>query len=147
MGYKALGLKHMVKYGYHVPEGFTLTTELFAVQPALTYKPVYDDTIAQTIQHRHVLEVLWSQHEKLGGLVRRRLGGIRVASHPACHYCKVFPDEVVGDSENFMIPEDLLADTGVIKTGLYNEKTGHCGAGFRQRFVNPSIAMAVTRER
>ena len=47
MGYKALGLKHMVKYGYHVPEGFTLTTELFAVQPALTYKPVYDDTIAR----------------------------------------------------------------------------------------------------
>jgi heterodisulfide reductase subunit B len=46
-----------------------------------------------------------------------------------------------------MIPEDLLEDTGVIKTGNYNEKTTHCGAGFRQRFVNPSIAVAVTREK
>jgi heterodisulfide reductase subunit B len=53
----------------------------------------------------------------------------------------------MGDSENFMIPEDLLEDTGVIKTGLYNEKTTHCGAGFRQRFVNPGIAVAVTREK
>jgi pyruvate, orthophosphate dikinase len=47
MGYKALGLKHMIEYGYRVPEGFGLSTELFAVQPALTYKPVYDDTIAR----------------------------------------------------------------------------------------------------
>jgi pyruvate,orthophosphate dikinase len=47
MGYKALGLKHMMGYGYRIPEGFGLTTELFAVQPALTYKPVYDDTIAR----------------------------------------------------------------------------------------------------
>ena len=46
-----------------------------------------------------------------------------------------------------MIPEDLLEATGVIKTGHYNEKTTHCGAGFRQRFVNPSIAVAVTREK
>src|ERR1019366_3633054 len=96
---------------------------------------------------RRVLEVLWSQHEKLAGLVRRRLGGIRVASHPACHYCKVFPDEVLGDSENLMLAEDLLEPAGVISTGNYPEKTTHCGAGFRQRFVNPSMSMAVTREK
>ena len=54
---------------------------------------------------------------------------------------------MTGNSENFMIPEDLLEDTGVIKTGLYNEKTTHCGAGFRQRFVNPWLAVAVTREK
>ena len=108
---------------------------------------VYDDTIAQTIQHRHVLEVLWSQHEKLAGLVRRRLGGIRVATHPACHYCKVFPDEVLGDSENLMLAEDLLEPAGVTRTGDYPEKTTHCGAGFRQRFVNPAMSLAVTREK
>ncbi len=93
------------------------------------------------------MEILWSAHHSIPGLIQRRLDGIKVATHPACHYCKVFPDEVTGDSENFMIPEDLLEDTGVIKTGLYNEKTTHCGAGFRQRFVNPSIAVAVTREK
>ena len=104
-------------------------------------------TVAATIGHSHTMEILWSAHHSIPGLVRRRLDGIKVATHPACHYCKVFPDEVVGDSENFMIPEDLLEDTGVVKTGPYNEKTTHCGAGFRQRFVNPSIAVAVTREK
>ena len=107
----------------------------------------YDDRVASAIEHSHTMEVLWSAHESIPALITRRLDGIKVATHPACHYCKVFPDEVVGDAENFMIPEDLLEATGVIKTGLWNEKTTHCGAGFRQRFVNPSIAMAVTREK
>ena len=99
------------------------------------------------IRHMHTLEILWSRHHSIPGLVKRRLDGIKVATHPACHYCKVFPDEVTGDSENFMIPEDLLAPAGVISTGNYNEKTTHCGAGFRQRFVNPDISQAVTREK
>jgi heterodisulfide reductase subunit B len=107
----------------------------------------YTDEVAGAIRHSHTMEILWSAHDSIPDLIRRRLDGIKVATHPACHYCKVFPDEVVGDSENFMIPEDLLEGTGVVKTGLYNEKTTHCGAGFRQRFVNPSIAMAVTREK
>jgi len=107
----------------------------------------YDDGVAGAIRHSHTLEILWSAHHSIPKLVQRRLDGIKVATHPACHYCKVFPDEVVGDAEDFMIPEDLLEDTGVIKTGNYNEKTTHCGAGFRQRFVNPSIAVAVTREK
>src|SRR5664279_1494227 len=102
----------------------------------------YTDEVAGAIRHSHTMEILWSAHHSIPDLIRRRLDGIKVATHPACHYCKVFPDEVVGDSENFMIPEDLLEATGVVKTGLYNEKTTHCGAGFRQRFVNPSIAMA-----
>ncbi len=107
----------------------------------------YDDAVAGTIQHRHTLEILWSRHHSIPGLIRRRLEGVKVATHPACHYCKVFPDEVLGDSENLMLPEDLLEPAGVIKTGNYNEKTTHCGAGFRQRFVNPSMAVAVTREK
>jgi len=112
-----------------------------------TIDRAYTDDVAAAITHSHTMEILWSAHHSIPDLIRRRLDGIKVATHPACHYCKVFPDEVVGDSENFMIPEDLLEDTGVVKTGLYNEKTTHCGAGFRQRFVNPSIAVAVTREK
>jgi heterodisulfide reductase subunit B1 len=105
----------------------------------------YDDHIAGTVEHRHALEVLWSAHESMPELIRRRLDGIKVATHPACHYCKVFPDDVVGDAENFMIPEDLLEPAGVVATGYYNEKTTHCGAGFRQRFANPQISVAVTQ--
>lgn len=107
----------------------------------------YTDTVAGAIEHRHTLEVLWSAHESIPGLIRRRLDGLKVATHPACHYCKVFPDDVLGDSEDFMLPEDLLEPAGVVSCGPYNEKTTHCGAGFRQRFVNPSIAVAVTREK
>ena len=91
------------------------------------------------------MEILWSVHHSIPKLIRRLLTGIKVATHPACHYCKVFPEEVVGNSESFIIPEELLESTGAVATGLYNEKTLHCGAGFRQRFVNPSMAVAVTR--
>jgi heterodisulfide reductase subunit B len=105
----------------------------------------YDDRVARTVEHRHALEILWSAHESVPGAIRRRLEGIKVATHPACHYCKVFPDDVVGDAEDFMIPEDLLRPAGVATTGYYDEKTTHCGAGFRQRFVNPRISAAVTQ--
>jgi heterodisulfide reductase subunit B len=107
----------------------------------------YTDVVARTIDHSHVLEVLWSAHSSIPELVRRRLDGIKVATHPACHYCKVFPDDVLGDPENLMVAEDLLEPAGVISVGHYNEKTLHCGRGFRQGFVNPSIAMAVTRDK
>jgi len=107
----------------------------------------YSDSVASAVQHSHTMEILWSAHRSIPNMVERRLDGIKVATHPACHYCKVFPDEVTGNAENFMIPEELLEGTGVISTGQYNEKTTHCGAGFRQRFVNPGIAVAVTREK
>lgn len=107
----------------------------------------YDDAVAGAVTHRHVLEILWSHHRSLAALVRRRLTGIRIATHPACHYCKVFPDDVLGDSENLMLAEELLEPAGATPTGYYPEKTTHCGAGFRQRFVNPAMSMAVTREK
>ena len=98
----------------------------------------YDDRVAGTVQHKHTLEILWGAHDSVPALVRRRLDGIKVATHPACHYCKVFPDETLGNNENFMVPEELLIPAGVECTGAYNEKQTHCGAGFRNRFVNPS---------
>ena len=107
----------------------------------------YDDAVAGTVQHKHTLEILWGAHESIPELVRRRLDGIKVATHPACHYCKVFPDETLGDNEDFMVPEELLMPAGVTPTGNYNEKTLHCGAGFRNRFVNPSISVAVTQQK
>jgi len=107
----------------------------------------YDDRVSGTVEHKHVLDVIWGAHESVPGLVRRRLDGVKVATHPACHYCKVFPDETMGDNENFMVPEELLTPAGAVPTGAYNEKTLHCGAGFRQRFVNPSISLAVTQQK
>ncbi len=45
LGFKGLGLKQMTAYGHKVPEGFVLSTELFGAMPAMSYPPLYDDTI------------------------------------------------------------------------------------------------------
>jgi heterodisulfide reductase subunit B len=107
----------------------------------------YDDAVAGAVRHAHTLEILWGVHDSVPALVRRRLDGVKVATHPACHYCKVFPDETLGDNEDFMVPEELLVPAGVTPTGAYNEKQTHCGAGFRNRFVNPGISVAVTQKK
>ena len=45
LGYKGLGLKEMASYGLRVPEGFVLTTELFSAMPAMSFRPLYADTV------------------------------------------------------------------------------------------------------
>jgi pyruvate, orthophosphate dikinase len=45
LGFKGLGLKQMTAYGHKVPDGFVLSTELFGAMPAMSYPPLYDDTI------------------------------------------------------------------------------------------------------
>ena len=107
----------------------------------------YTDDVARTIRHSHTLEVLWSAHDSIPRLIKRRMDGLRMATHPACHYCKVFPDDVPGDPENLMLAEDLLEPAGVDSVGYYNDKGLHCGRGFRQGFVNPSISVAVTKDK
>jgi pyruvate,orthophosphate dikinase len=47
LGFKGLGLKQMTAYGHRVPEGFVLSTELFGAMPAMSYPPLYDDTISR----------------------------------------------------------------------------------------------------
>ncbi|HEY5113472.1 MAG TPA: PEP/pyruvate-binding domain-containing protein, partial [Coriobacteriia bacterium] len=50
LGYKGLGLKEMASYGLRVPEGFILTTELFGAMPAMSYRPLYADTVQRVRQ-------------------------------------------------------------------------------------------------
>jgi len=67
LGFKGFGLKQMTAYGHRVPEGFILSTELFGAMPAMSYPPLYDDTIRRV-------------HEAVGALERRiglRLGDSR----------------------------------------------------------------------
>ncbi len=67
LGFKGLGLKQMTAYGHRVPEGFVLSTELFGAMPAMSYPPLYDDTIQRV-------------HEAVGALERQiglRLGDPR----------------------------------------------------------------------
>ncbi len=64
LGFKGLGLKQMAAYGHRVPQGFVLSTELFQAIPALSYPPLYDDTMQRI---RRALGTLERQ-------TRRRLG-------------------------------------------------------------------------
>ena len=45
LGFKGLGLKQMASYKHRVPEGFILSTELFSAWPAMSYRPLYHDTL------------------------------------------------------------------------------------------------------
>lgn len=45
LGYKGLGLKHLAMYGHRVPECFIITAELYSALPAMSYEPMYSDTI------------------------------------------------------------------------------------------------------
>ncbi|MDM7991686.1 MAG: PEP/pyruvate-binding domain-containing protein [Candidatus Fermentibacter sp.] len=47
LGYKGLGLKHLAAYGLNVPECFVITAELFSALPAMSYGPMYRDTIGR----------------------------------------------------------------------------------------------------
>ncbi len=60
LGFKGLGLKQMAAYGHKVPEGFVLSTELFGAVPAMSYPPLYDDTI------RRVQEALSALERQIG---------------------------------------------------------------------------------
>ncbi len=56
LGFKGLGLKQMAAYGHKVPEGFVLSTELFGAVPAMSYPPLYDDTIRRLREAVEALE-------------------------------------------------------------------------------------------
>jgi pyruvate,orthophosphate dikinase len=60
LGFKGLGLKQMTAYGHKVPEGFILSTELFSAMPAMSYPPLYDDTI------RRLREAVAALERKVG---------------------------------------------------------------------------------
>ncbi len=70
LGFKGLGLKQMAAYGHSVPEGFVLSTELFGAMPAMSYPPLYDDTI-QRVQK--ALDALWSGRRGCASATRDRL--------------------------------------------------------------------------
>jgi pyruvate,orthophosphate dikinase len=75
LGFKGLGLKQMASYGHNVPAGFVLSTELFSAMPALSYRPLYDDTIQRI---RKALEQLEKETRlRLGDPARALLLSIR----------------------------------------------------------------------
>jgi heterodisulfide reductase subunit B1 len=95
----------------------------------------------------HVAEILFNKREEISRLVKVDLTGFRVASHHACHYCKVhYKDTIEGVRDPNLI-DGLAAAVGVETIGWYDHKRVTCGAGFRQRFTNKEASIAVTAEK
>ncbi len=56
LGYKGLGLKQLAQNGHNVPDCFIITTELFAAMPAMSYEPLYKDTLERIRRAVQMLE-------------------------------------------------------------------------------------------
>jgi pyruvate,orthophosphate dikinase len=75
LGFKGLGLKQMALYGHRVPDGFVLTSELFGAMPAMSYRPLHDDTIQRV--RRAVADMERQTGRRLGDRRRPLLLSIR----------------------------------------------------------------------
>ena len=80
-------------------------------------------------------------------MVKVDLSGLRVATHHACHYCKVHYNDTIEGVRDPNLIDKLAEAVGVETIGWYDHKRVTCGAGFRQRFTNKEASLAVTAEK
>lgn len=95
----------------------------------------------------HVAEILWNKTEEIKEAPKIDLSGFNIASHHACHYCKVHYQDTIGNVRNPMIIEEMAQACGVKTVDWYDHKRTTCGAGFRQRFTNIDLSLEVTAEK
>ena len=95
----------------------------------------------------HVAEIFFNKRDEISSLVKVDLSDFRVATHHACHYCKVHYNDTIEGVRDPNLIDCLARAVGVETIGWYDHKRVTCGAGFRQRFVNKEISLAVTAEK
>ena len=95
----------------------------------------------------HSVEILYNKADEIKDLVEVDLSGLKVASHHACHYCKVHQKDTIGNERDPMVIETLAKACGVETVDWYDRKTTTCGNGFRQRYMNRELSLSVTEEK
>jgi len=96
----------------------------------------------------HAAEILWNKTVEIKEIPKLDLSDFKIASHHACHYCKVhYKEETIGNMRNPMIIEELAKTCGVETVDWYDHKRTTCGAGFRQRFANLDLSLSVTADK
>jgi heterodisulfide reductase subunit B len=95
----------------------------------------------------HVAEILYNKADEIKDLVEVDLSDFKVASHHACHYCKAHHKDAIGNPRDPMVIETLAKACGVETVDWYDHKTTTCGNGFRQRYMNRDLSLAVTAEK
>lgn len=95
----------------------------------------------------HTAEILWNKRDKIKKLPKMDLSNLNIASHHACHYCKVHYQDTIGNVRNPLILDDLARACGVKMVDWYDHKRDTCGAGFRQRFTSLDTSLEVTADK
>jgi heterodisulfide reductase subunit B len=95
----------------------------------------------------HVAEILFNKRDEIAKHVNINLSKFRIATHHACHYCKVQYEDTIEGFRNPRILDELVESLGFKTIDWYNTKRNTCGAGFRQRFVNKELSMKVTADK
>lgn len=95
----------------------------------------------------HVVEIFYNNQEKISQLLKYQLNGLKVATHHACHYCKVQYEDTIDGVRNPMLLDELAKTCGIDTLKWYDHKRLTCGNGFRQRFVNRDYSLEVTKEK
>ena len=95
----------------------------------------------------HTAEILYNKAEEIEDLIEVDLSGFKVASHHACHYCKVHHKDTIGNVRDPMVIETLAKACDVETIDWYDRKTNTCGNGFRQRYMNKDLSFPVTAEK
>ena len=95
----------------------------------------------------HTVEILFNKAKEIEDYPKIDLSQFKVASHHACHYCKVHYKDTIGNLRDPMIIETLAKSCGVETVDWYDYKRTTCGAGFRQRFTNLDLSLSVTTDK
>lgn len=95
----------------------------------------------------HVVEILYSKREEISQNIKKDFSQIKVASHHACHYCKIYPEHSITPSRNPMLLDELADSCGAEIVDWYDFKKATCGAGFSQRFANRDLSLSATRDK
>jgi heterodisulfide reductase subunit B len=95
----------------------------------------------------HTVEILFNKAKEIEDYPKIDLSQFKVASHHACHYCKVHYKDTIGNLRDPIIIETLAKSCGVETVDWYDYKRTTCGAGFRQRFTNLDLSLSVTTDK
>ena len=105
------------------------------------------ESIDPSLNIFHVVELLYNKRDEIAKHVEFNLSKFRIATHHACHYCKVQYEDTIEGFRDPKILDELIKACGIETIGWYNNKRATCGAGFRQRFVNRDLSLKVTADK
>lgn len=91
----------------------------------------------------HASEVVHAHMQRLRGLAKFGLDGMRIATHHGCHYSKIFYREVLGDSfERPLVLDDIVSAFGGVPVD-YTERSLCCGMGFHHTLLDREYTKAI----